>query len=136
MPAWLTKLLGAGDPIKSIGDTIDKLSTNAEERGAMKAKALNVVLDAHARIIEADAKAGGMAAAWRPIASLTFVALILWITIAQTFGLPVPDMTGIPAELWAFLMGYGGFRSAEKAVGMFQSRKELKLRAKAGLSTP
>lgn len=113
--------------IGEVTKAIDTLSTNAEERMTFKAKALGVVLDAHARVIEADAKAGGLAAMWRPIASLAFVALIFWITISATFGYPVPDLSEVPAELWAFLMGYGGFRSAEKIVDRFRSKKEVKL---------
>jgi len=133
-PAWLAKIFssGATATLDSVTKAVDTLSTNAEERMTFKAKALDTVLDAHARVIEAEAQAGGLAVLWRPIASLIFVALILWITIASTFGYPVPNLNEIPGELWAFLMGYGSFRSAEKIMDKFRSKKEVKLALKGG----
>jgi len=115
---------GAGGGIGEIMKGIDGLDLGAHERLQLKSEAVKSFVESQTRIIEAEAKAGGLAALWRPIASLSFVALLWWIVVAATFGYPVPDLSRVPGELWAFLMGYGGARTVEKVGALFDKRRK------------
>lgn len=120
----LQKLLGAGAKatVGEIGKTIDALSTSAAERNEAKTAALASLLETQCRIVEAEARSGyWLAACWRPIVGLGIGACVLWSMVAKTFGYPAPE---VGVEAWSFLMGYGGFRTGEKLLPLFMSRKE------------
>ena len=126
---WLGKLFSQGAQA-TIGETlrgIDSLTTSAEERASLRAKALEVYLNAQARGIEADSSAGGIASQWRPIMALTLVGLLVWHVIAATFGYPVPELDMEP-RLWDTLQlmigGYVGGRSVEKVVSTIAAKKK------------
>ena len=83
---------GAADAtIGEIGKIADKLSTSADERNEHKVEAMKVLLETQCRIVEAEAKAGGLAATWRPVAALSFVAMIWWWALSGPCGWPPPD---------------------------------------------
>lgn len=128
------------DIFKPAVELVDELHTSEEEKLAHKASTLDTYvraleqglayeqqnLKARAKIITAEAKSEHwIAAAWRPITMLTFVALV------------VADQTGLLAfrladEAWTLLqIGLGGYvvgRSAEKiGVPLVKALKEKEL---------
>ena len=122
----LKKIFGgaAEATIGTVFKGIDGISTSGAERGALKAKAIAVVVETQCRIIEAEAKAGGLAACWRPIAALSFVAMIWWWALAPVLQIPPPDLSEVPKEVWMFLMGYGTLREVGKTAGLFDKRRK------------
>jgi hypothetical protein len=126
---WLAKIFTGSNPIKDLGETIDALSTSGEERASLRQQALRTMIDAQARVIAAEAKAGGLAAQWRPILMLTFGGILVWAVVAETFGFPSPQVTLNP-ELWDLLKlgigGYVGGRSVEKVVSTIAAKTKKK----------
>ena len=125
----LDKIFGGG--IAAIGGVIDEFVTTDEERleakiklqgitMEMSAKALEYeakIIESQASVIRAEAGAGYLAANWRPITMLVFVALIT----AHWFGWSAPGMS--EAEVLSVfglikigLTGYVIGRRAEKVV--------------------
>jgi len=114
--------------IKPIGDLIDNLFTNDEERAAAHTKLTIVqnnltekfleyeseLLKSKTSIIEAEAKGQSwLQRNWRPITMLTFLILVC----ADSFGLLAFRLSG---DAWTLLqIGLGGYvvgRSAEKVI--------------------
>jgi hypothetical protein len=110
---------------KALG-TVDNVHTSDAERLALKEPLLRLqteilsdmvevektILDAQARVIEAEARSDSfLAKNWRPITMLSFLAMIAW---GQFGGPPVPE------QMWPLLqIGLGGYvigRSVEKTV--------------------
>jgi len=126
-----TKILGA----------IDGLSTSAEEKKSLRAGVITSMVQAQQTVIVAEAQAGGVAAKWRPITMLSFVAIIichyvLFPMIAVAFPASAPILTAmvLPPEMWVLIQvglgGYTGGRSVEKVVGLLTTSKELRKMAK------
>ena len=125
---FLKKIFG-GAAEASIGQVfqgIDKLSTSGQERNDAKLQAIDSVVQTQCRIIEAEAKAGGIAAWWRPIAALSFVAMIWWWALTPALELTPPDLSQVPKEIWMFLMGYGTLREVGKTASLFDKLKRRK----------
>ncbi len=105
-----------------IGSVIDKIIPDKEAAQQAKLQLLKeenqsyiTDLTARSNIIRAEANAGGLAASWRPITMLAFVALIA----AHWFGFTPENLP--PEQVEALLeivkIGLGGYvvgRSAEK----------------------
>ena len=126
-----TKLLGA----------IDGLSTSAEEKKSLRASVITSMVQAQQTVIVAEAEAGGIAAKWRPIAMLSFVAIIIchyvlfpMIAVAFPASAPILAAMVLPPEMWVLIQiglgGYTGGRSVEKVVDMLTTSKELRKMAK------
>lgn len=126
-----TKLLGA----------IDGLSTSAEEKKGLRASVITSMVQAQQTVIVAEAQAGGIAAKWRPITMLSFVAIIichyvLFPMIAVMFPAAAPVFAAmiLPPEMWVLIQvglgGYAGGRSVEKVVGLLTTSKEVRKLAK------
>ena len=126
-----TKLLGA----------IDGLTTSAEEKKSLRASVITSMVQAQQTVIVAEANAGGLAAKWRPITMLSFVAVILmhyclFPMIAVAFPATAPILLAmvLPPEMWMLIQvglgGYTGGRSVEKVVDMLTTSKELRKMAK------
>jgi hypothetical protein len=121
----LKKLFG-GAAEATVGEVfkgIDKISTSGSERNEAKLQAIDSVVQTQCRIIEAEAKAGGLAATWRPVAALSFVAMVWWWALTPALGLVPPDLSQVPKEVWMFLMGYGTLREVGKTAGLFDKLK-------------
>ena len=125
----LMKKIFGGAAEASIGQVfegIDKISTSGKERNDAKLQAIDAVVQTQCRIIEAEAKAGGLAAYWRPVAALSFVGMIWWWALTPALGLVPPDLSQVPKEIWMFLMGYGTLREVGKTAGLFDKLKRRK----------
>jgi hypothetical protein len=124
MNIW-DKIFGtAGKEItKSIGDTIDNLSTSDQEKLAAKEKLTSTVmtqlvtaLQAQAGIITTEAQGNWLQRSWRPILMLAFGFIIIY----QYFISPVFhfERVDLPEKFWVLLeLGIGGYvvgRSVEK----------------------
>jgi len=130
--------LDVGKVIDGALGAIEKLSVNAEERGAAlaaltkaRSEAVGIVLeyegrlfDARASVIEAEAKSENwLTAMWRPILMLSFGFIVFYnMVIGPMFGLKPLDAeaANLTPELWGLLkLGIGGYvigRSGEKIV--------------------
>lgn len=126
-----TKLLGA----------IDGLTTSAEEKKGLRASVITSMVQAQQTVIVAEANAGGIAAKWRPITMLSFVAIIIchyvlfpMIAVAFPAAAPIFAAMILPPEMWVLIQvglgGYTGGRSVEKVVNMLTTSKELRKMAK------
>ena len=112
-------IIGAGLKLidKFVPDPVAKAKAQ-QDYLAMESKERLEMFGAKANIINTEAASSHwLAANWRPLTMLTFVALI----VARWFGFAAPDIT--PAEyieLWGIIkLGIGGYvigRSAEKVV--------------------
>ena len=137
---------------KPATDLIDAITTTDEERGEIHNRALELkaklaeiqsgvvekligyetkVLELQSSIITAEAKSeSALTRMWRPIAMLTFLAVILYAgVVAPIFKFPPPDFTQVPDKLWdALTWGLGGYvigRSLEKsAVNIYEVMKK------------
>lgn len=124
MNIW-DKIFGtAGKEItKSIGDTIDSISTSDQEKLAAKEKLTSTVmthlvtaLQAQAGIITTEAQGNWLQRSWRPILMLSFGFIIIYrYFLSQVLALPAVDL---PVNFWELLnLGIGGYvvgRSVEK----------------------
>tara|TARA_R110000772_G_scaffold100008_1_gene200099 strand:- start:144 stop:539 length:396 start_codon:yes stop_codon:yes gene_type:complete len=109
--------------IKEIGDVIDNIFTNDEERANAKLKVLNVLKEQQlelqklqTEIIVTEANGNWLQRSWRPILMLCFGFIVMYVKfIAPLFNLPIPPLEN---EFWNLLqLGIGGYvvgRSAEK----------------------
>lgn len=128
MAGILGNIFGAtGEAItRTIGDTIDALSTSDNEKLAAKQKLtesvlsqLNRALEYQHNIIVAEAGGNYLQRSWRPILMLSFGFLLIYrYFLSPVFGWPGVDL---PDRFWNLLeLGIGGYvvgRSVEKTVG-------------------
>lgn len=123
--SFLAKVFGkAGEAtVGEVFKGIDSITTSARERNAAKLAAIDSVVQTQVRIIEAEAKSGGLAATWRPVAALSFTAMIWWWALTPALGLVPPDLSQVPKEIWMFLMGYGTLREVGKTASLFDKLK-------------
>ena len=120
------------DIFKPAAALIDNLHTSDEEKLVQKARLLEIqasavdsateynqaIFEGQAKIVNSEAVSGNwLAASWRPITMLTFVAIV----VAKFLGYSSPNLT--PEDynhLWTLIeIGLGGYvvgRSVEKAV--------------------
>lgn len=108
------------DPVTAaldVGKTlIDKFWPDAGETERAKIQTFLAVFTAQAQIVQAEAASSNwLAASWRPITMLTFVALI----VARWFGWAAPNLAEEEyLKLWDIVqLGLGGYvigRSLEK----------------------
>jgi hypothetical protein len=117
------------DPVKTVLDGIDKLSTSGEERMALKGQFIEKVIDAQAKVLEAEAKASSwLTQSWRPIVMLCFAGILVYsFFIGPMFDLktvPLPD------DLWTLLQvgigGYVGGRTVEKLAEILPKKRKDK----------
>lgn len=108
---------------KTVGETIDGLSTSDDEKAAAKEKLTNTVmthlvtaLQAQASVITTEAQGNWLQRSWRPILMLAFGFIIIYrYFLSQVLSLPAVDL---PIDFWELLnIGIGGYvvgRSVEK----------------------
>jgi len=112
-----------GNVIKEVGNIIDNLFTNDEERINAKNKIIQVLKEKELElqkmqtdIIIAEAKGNWLQRSWRPILMLSFGFIVIYVKfIAPLFDFRIPELEN---EFWNLLqLGIGGYvigRSAEK----------------------
>ena len=100
------------------GKLIDKFFPDADAEMKNKMNQFMTVFTAQAQIVQAEAASSNwLAASWRPITMLTFVALI----VARWFGWAAPNLAEAEyLKFWDIVqLGLGGYvigRSVEKVV--------------------
>jgi hypothetical protein len=122
----------SGGVIKQIGDVIDDLFTNDEERANAKIKVLEVLKEQQlelqklqTEIIVAEAGGNWLQRSWRPILMLAFGFIVIYVKfVAPLFDLKIPELEN---EFWDLLeLGIGGYvigRSAEKIADKITIKK-------------
>ena len=124
----MIQMLGAVAPLaKILFNTIDKAVPDKDLQEKLKAQLQTQLLQSNtqelqaaAKIIEAEAKAGVFASSWRPLLMYVLIFILVWNYI---LGPVVKIFTGavisfeLPGDVWGLLqIGLGGYvvgRSAE-----------------------
>jgi hypothetical protein len=121
-----------GNVIKEIGNVIDNLFTNDEERIKAKNEIFKVLKQKELElqqmqtdIIIAEAKGNWLQRSWRPILMLAFGFIVIYVKfIAPLFDLRIPELEN---EFWNLLqLGIGGYvigRTGEKMMKDFVNKK-------------
>jgi len=113
---------------------VDELHTSAEERLQMKAELTRIqaefvtkaleyekaLLQATSDIIGKEATSeSALTRMWRPITMLTFLGIVVWLTLGKAFGWPLPEESFVNNVFELLKLGIGGYilgRSAEKVI--------------------
>jgi len=124
----MIQMLGAVAPLaKILFNTIDKAVPDKDLQEKLKAQLQTQLLQSNtqelqaaAKIIEAEAKAGWFAASWRPLLMYVLIFILVWNYV---IGPVIKVFTGavisfeLPGDVWSLLqIGLGGYvlgRSAE-----------------------
>ena len=121
------KILGAGisEAIKAVGDVVDNVVTNDEERQKAKKELTEVVTKfttdiaaSQAEVLKVELSGNWLQRSWRPVIMLAFGFIILYeFFFARVFNLP---LSGLPDRFFDLLeIGLGGYvigRSVEKVI--------------------
>ena len=112
-----------GNVLKEIGNVIDKIFTNDEERLQAKNELTRIIQSKElelqkmqTEVIVAEANGNWLQRSWRPILMLAFGFIVIYVKfIAPLFGFTIPELED---DFWNLLqIGIGGYvvgRSAEK----------------------
>ena len=130
-------MLGAVAPLaKILFNTIDKAVPDKDLQEKLKAQLQTQLLQSNtqelqaaAKIIEAEAKAGWFASSWRPLLMYVLIFILVWNYV---IGPIIKVFTGavisfeLPGDVWTLLnVGLGGYvvgRSAESVARTMASR--------------
>ena len=130
-------MLGAVAPLaKILFNTIEKSVPNKDLQEKLKADLQTQLLQSNtqelqaaAKIIEAEAKAGWFASSWRPLLMYVLIFILVWNYV---IGPVIKIFTGaiisfeLPGDVWSLLqIGLGGYvlgRSAESVARTMASR--------------
>ncbi len=130
-------MLGAVAPLaKILFNTIDKAVPDKDLQEKLKAQLQTQLLQSNtqelqaaAKIIEAEAKAGWFAASWRPLLMYVLIFILVWNYV---IGPVIKVFTGavisfeLPGDVWTLLnVGLGGYvvgRSAESVARTLANR--------------
>ena len=130
-------MLGAVAPLaKILFNTIDKAVPDKDLQEKLKAQLQTQLLQSNtqelqaaAKIIEAEAKAGWFAASWRPLLMYVLIFILVWNYV---IGPVIKVFTGaiisfeLPGDVWTLLnVGLGGYvvgRSAESVARTMANR--------------
>jgi len=112
-----------GNVLKEIGNVIDNIFTNDEERLQAKNELTRIIQSKElelqkmqTEVIVAEANGNWLQRSWRPILMLAFGFIVIYVKfIAPLFGFTIPELED---DFWNLLqIGIGGYvvgRSAEK----------------------
>ena len=112
-----------GNVLKEIGNVIDNIFTNDEERLQAKNELTRIIQSKElelqkmqTEVIVAEANGNWLQRSWRPILMLAFGFIVIYVKfIAPLFGFTIPELE---EDFWNLLqIGIGGYvvgRSAEK----------------------
>ena len=130
-------MLGAVAPLaKILFNTIDKAVPDKDLQEKLKAQLQTQLLQSNtaelqaaAKIVEAEAKAGWFASSWRPLLMYVLIFILVWNYI---LGPVIKVFTGavisfeVPGDVWTLLnVGLGGYvvgRSAESVARTMANR--------------
>jgi len=133
----MIQMLGAVAPLaKILFNTIDKAVPDKDLQEKLKAQLQTQLLQSNtqelqaaAKIIEAEAKAGWFAASWRPLLMYVLIFILVWNYV---IGPVIKIFTGaiisfeLPGDVWSLLqIGLGGYvvgRSAESVARTLANR--------------
>jgi hypothetical protein len=133
----MIQMLGAVAPLaKILFNTIDKAVPDKDLQEKLKAQLQTQLLQSNtqelqaaAKIIEAEAKAGWFAASWRPLLMYVLIFILVWNYV---IGPVIKVFTGavisfeLPGDVWTLLnVGLGGYvvgRSAESVARTLANR--------------
>jgi hypothetical protein len=112
-----------GNVLKEIGNVIDNIFTNDEERLQAKNELTRIIQSKElelqkmqTEVIVAEANGNWLQRSWRPILMLAFGFIVIYVKfVAPLFGFTIPELE---EDFWNLLqIGIGGYvvgRSAEK----------------------
>ena len=130
-------MLGAAAPLaKILFNTIEKAVPDKDLQEKLKAQLQTQLLQSHtqelqaaAKIVEAEAKAGWFASSWRPLLMYVLIFILVWNYV---IGPVIKVFTGaiisfeLPGDVWTLLnVGLGGYvvgRSAESVARTMANR--------------
>ena len=130
-------MLGAVAPLaKILFNTIEKAVPDKDLQEKLKAQLQTQLLQSHtqelqaaAKIVEAEAKAGWFASSWRPLLMYVLIFILVWNYV---IGPVIKVFTGaiisfeLPGDVWTLLnVGLGGYvvgRSAESVARTMANR--------------
>ena len=130
-------MLGAVAPLaKILFNTIEKAVPDKDLQAKLKADLQTQLLQSHtqelqaaAKIVEAEAKAGWFASSWRPLLMYVLIFILVWNYV---IGPVIKIFTGavisfeLPGDVWTLLnVGLGGYvvgRSAESVARTMANR--------------
>jgi len=133
----MIQMLGAIAPLaKILFNTIEKAVPDKDLQEKLKAELQTQLLQSHtqelqaaAKIIEAEAKAGWFASSWRPLLMYVLIFILVWNYV---IGPVIKIFTGtiisfeLPGDVWSLLqIGLGGYvlgRSAESVARTMANR--------------
>jgi len=133
----MLQMLGAVAPLaKVLFSTIEKAVPDKDLQERLKAQLQTQLLQSHtqelqaaAKIIEAEAKAGWFASSWRPLLMYVLIFILVWNYV---IGPVIKVFTGavisfeLPGDVWTLLnVGLGGYvigRSAESVARTMANR--------------
>jgi len=133
----MIQMLGAVAPLaKILFNTIDKAVPDKDLQEKLKAQLQTQLLQSNtqelqaaAKIIEAEAKAGWFASSWRPLLMYVLIFILVWNYV---IGPVIKVFTGaiisfeLPGDVWTLLnVGLGGYvvgRSAESVARTLANR--------------
>ena len=133
----MIQMLGAVAPLaKILFNTIDKAVPDKDLQEKLKAQLQTQLLQSNtqelqaaAKIVEAEAKAGWFAASWRPLLMYVLIFILVWNYV---IGPVIKVFTGavisfeLPGDVWTLLnVGLGGYvvgRSAESVARTLANR--------------
>ena len=133
----MLQMLGAVAPLaKILFNTIEKAVPDKDLQAKLKAELQTQLLQSHtqelqaaARIVEAEAKAGWFASSWRPLLMYVLIFILVWNyvigPIIKVFMGAVITFE-LPGDVWTLLnVGLGGYvigRSAESVARTMSNR--------------
>ncbi len=133
----MIQMLGAVAPLaKILFNTIDKAVPDKDLQEKLKAQLQTQLLQSNtaelqaaAKIVEAEAKAGWFASSWRPLLMYVLIFILVWNYV---IGPVIKVFTGavisfeLPGDVWTLLnVGLGGYvvgRSAESVARTLANR--------------
>ena len=134
-------MLGAIAPLaKILFSTIEKSVPDKDLQAKLKAELQTQLLQSNtqelqaaARIVEAEAKAGWFASSWRPLLMYVLIFILVWNYVLGPvilFFFKASITIQLPGDVWTLLqIGLGGYvvgRSAESVARTMASRPQSK----------
>jgi len=134
-------MLGAVAPLaKILFNTIDKAVLDKDLQEKLKSQLQTQLLQSNtaelqaaARVIEAEAKAGWFAASWRPLLMYVLIFILIWNYVlgpVVMFFFKASITIELPGDVWTLLqIGLGGYvvgRSAESVARTMANKPQSK----------
>ena len=137
----MIQMLGAVAPLaKILFNTIDKAVLDKDLQEKLKSQLQTQLLQSNtaelqaaARVIEAEAKAGWFAASWRPLLMYVLIFILIWNYVlgpVVMFFFKASITIELPGDVWTLLqIGLGGYvvgRSAESVARTMANKPQSK----------